>query len=524
MNKKKVLFLCTGNSCRSQIAEGLARHYLGDHYDFYSAGIETHGLNPYAVKVMAEKGMDISNQQSKLVNALSDIDFDLVVTVCDDAHERCPIYLKQTKLIHKGFPDPAKVEGTVEEIMNAFRTTREQIMIFIKGELKITIKVIEKPLYKHIEYYIATHIHSEMWDVFDYFRSEESKNILPVLNQNDTPVGLIREKDLKNYAYSLYGAYLIKKKSITQFLSQCPIIDINTPMSELMDLLSTKNNPDGIAIITDQNKYIGILSANSLLKVIKEKIKHLVDQIESSKQSIEEIRLFISEVVQLISYQSSTITESLKMVEDISRPIQNIAKESEEKLKIVDTIENTSSSCKMEMKKSSEIMNKMTDSTNIMMKTTQVINDIARRTNMLAINAAIEASRAGKVGKGFRVVSGEIRKLSSEVDQNSKQITDSLNDVIKDMYISKDSSIKVKDLFLDTVSCTEKMVQSMIGIKSSIQDIYEKSKQIVTPLYSLSETSTKVKNSADEMDQKIEVIMESMKSLSHIAREFELVS
>ncbi|BAI80912.1 arsenate reductase (glutaredoxin) [Deferribacter desulfuricans SSM1] len=133
--KKKLLFLCTGNSCRSQMAEGYGKIFLGDKYEVYSAGIEKHGLNPNMVKVMKEDGVDVSNQYSKTLNDLVDIDFDVVVTVCGDAHETCPMYLKKAKIIHKGFKDPAKAKGTEEEILKVFREVRDQIKDYIKNEL-----------------------------------------------------------------------------------------------------------------------------------------------------------------------------------------------------------------------------------------------------------------------------------------------------------------------------------------------------------------------------------------------------
>src|SRR5450759_657226 len=104
--KMKVLFLCTGNSCRSQMAEGWARHLKGDVIEPYSAGIEKHGMNPRAVQVMAEAGVDISGQHSKLVEELVDVEFDVVVTVCDRAHESCPLFPGNAKIIHVGFDDP----------------------------------------------------------------------------------------------------------------------------------------------------------------------------------------------------------------------------------------------------------------------------------------------------------------------------------------------------------------------------------------------------------------------------------
>ena len=133
--KLKVLFLCTGNSCRSQMAEGWARHLKGDEIEAYSAGIETHGLNPHAVKVMAEAGVDISSHRSKHLDELSDVSFDYVVTVCDHAHESCPLFPGRTKVVHVGFDDPprlAKEAKTEQEALNCYRRVRDEIRAFVE--------------------------------------------------------------------------------------------------------------------------------------------------------------------------------------------------------------------------------------------------------------------------------------------------------------------------------------------------------------------------------------------------------
>jgi arsenate reductase len=137
MNAKlKILFLCTGNSCRSQMAEGWARHLKGDVLDAYSAGIETHGLNLNAVKVMAEAGVDISGQKSKKVADLMDVPFDAVITVCGHAHETCPAWLgKKTSIVHAGFDDPpalAKTAKTPEEALDHYRRVRDEIKAFVE--------------------------------------------------------------------------------------------------------------------------------------------------------------------------------------------------------------------------------------------------------------------------------------------------------------------------------------------------------------------------------------------------------
>jgi arsenate reductase len=124
---KNILVLCTGNSCRSQIAEGYLRHFAGDRAKIYSAGIETHGVNPKAIAVMADDGIDISGHTSNNVNEYLDVDFDLVFTVCDNAKESCPYFPTKAKKVHHNFPDPAKATGTPEEVMQEFKRVRDMI-------------------------------------------------------------------------------------------------------------------------------------------------------------------------------------------------------------------------------------------------------------------------------------------------------------------------------------------------------------------------------------------------------------
>lgn len=137
--KLKVLFLCTGNSCRSQMAEGWTRHLKGDIIEAYSAGIETHGLNPNAVKVMAEAGVDISGHRSQHIEEFKEVKLDVVVTVCGDAHETCPFFPGKAKIIHVGFDDPPKMakelaeQGASEEQqLNCYRIVRDEIKAFVE--------------------------------------------------------------------------------------------------------------------------------------------------------------------------------------------------------------------------------------------------------------------------------------------------------------------------------------------------------------------------------------------------------
>ena len=130
--KKKVLVLCTGNSCRSQIAEGYLRQFAGDRAEVYSAGVETHGVNPRAIAIMKEDGTDISSHTSNNIDEYAGIEFDFVITVCDNARERCPYFPTRAKKFHYNFPDPAKATGTEEEIMSEFRKVREMIKSYCR--------------------------------------------------------------------------------------------------------------------------------------------------------------------------------------------------------------------------------------------------------------------------------------------------------------------------------------------------------------------------------------------------------
>lgn len=137
MNEKlKVLFLCTGNSCRSQMAQGWATHLKPDCIEAYSAGIETHGLNPNAVKVMAEAGVDISGHQSRHLDEFKDVQFDYVVAVCGHANESCPVFPGKTKVVHVGFDDPPKLAAdaaTEQEALDCYRRVRDEIKQFVKS-------------------------------------------------------------------------------------------------------------------------------------------------------------------------------------------------------------------------------------------------------------------------------------------------------------------------------------------------------------------------------------------------------
>jgi len=125
--KRTVLFLCTHNSCRSQMAEGVVNRFLAGEWEAHSAGLEATFVHPKAIQVMAEIGIDIARRHSKTIDDLPRIDFDVVITLCSDAEHRCPVHLGKGKRAHIGFDDPSAVSGTDEDILNAFRRVRDEI-------------------------------------------------------------------------------------------------------------------------------------------------------------------------------------------------------------------------------------------------------------------------------------------------------------------------------------------------------------------------------------------------------------
>jgi arsenate reductase len=127
VKKRKVLFLCTGNSRRSQMAEGLVRRFLSESFEPYSAGVEPEELDPRAVQVMREIGIDISDQRSKDMGELAGIEFDLVVTLCDQAREMCPLFPGDTEVVHLSFPDPANAQGSPNEVLQVYREVRDAL-------------------------------------------------------------------------------------------------------------------------------------------------------------------------------------------------------------------------------------------------------------------------------------------------------------------------------------------------------------------------------------------------------------
>jgi arsenate reductase len=136
---KKILVLCTGNSCRSQIAHGYLDYFTKGNAEIFSAGVETHGVNPKAIDIMKEDGIDISTHTSNNIEEYQNIEFDFVITVCDNANERCPVFFSNAKKFHHNFPDPAKATGNETEILNQFRMVRDMIKSYCRNFVEVNL-------------------------------------------------------------------------------------------------------------------------------------------------------------------------------------------------------------------------------------------------------------------------------------------------------------------------------------------------------------------------------------------------
>ncbi len=255
------------------------------------------------------------------------------------------------------------------------------------------------------------------------------------------------------------------------------------------------------------------------LESMKQRTRDLDNEVHQSTLSNKEVKELISGVVQLITSQSAAVNESSAAIEEMSSSIQNMAKTSELKLTLAHQLEITASSGQTEMKKTTEFIKKVADSANVIMEMIVVINGIAEQTNLLAMNAAIEAAHAGDAGKGFAVVADEIRKLAEDTGKNSQDISKSLKEVIEYIQASEESTNKTGTFFVDIVDGTTEVAQSMMEIKTAMQELAGGSEQIILSLTSLIHMADDLKSSSTEMNQKVGAMTHSIDNLGIISSE-----
>lgn len=247
------------------------------------------------------------------------------------------------------------------------------------------------------------------------------------------------------------------------------------------------------------------------------KIKLLDKEVEDSRKSASEVREFISSVNELIASQAATITQSSASIEEMSASIRSIARVSEEKLKTANDLEQTSQGGEAEMEETMQVIKKVAESAGVIMEMIEVIDNIAGQTNLLAMNAAIEAAHAGDAGKGFAVVADEIRNLAETSSESAREITKSLKEVIANITVSESSTDRTGKLFAQMIVMIKEVAKSMNELKEATREMSLGSEQILEALSSLIDVTEKVKGSSSEMDMKVNEIAQSLESLSQFS-------
>lgn len=252
---------------------------------------------------------------------------------------------------------------------------------------------------------------------------------------------------------------------------------------------------------------------------VKDKTVILDNEVELSNKSANEVYEFISDVVNLISTQASAVDESSTQLESMYTLIMKVVALTEEKMEMANRLRGTASEGQMEMKETMAMIKKVAESADLIMEMIEVINGIAKKTNLLAMNASIEAAHAGQSGKGFAVVASQIKKLAEDTSKNSKDISDSLKMIIEYIQISEESTDKTGNLFANIVKGIREVYGSMNEIKNKMQDLSLGSNNIINSLEQLVSITKNVKTSSNEMNEKVTKITKSTNNIYNISSE-----
>lgn len=247
---------------------------------------------------------------------------------------------------------------------------------------------------------------------------------------------------------------------------------------------------------------------------MKDKIKTLDSEVNASKQNADTVKEFIEKVHDLIGSQSESISQSSAAIEEMTASIKSIANISTEKTQIVTELEETSLSGEEEMQETLLVIKKVAQSAGLIKEMIEVIDSISDKTNLLAMNAAIEAAHAGEAGKGFAVVADEIRNLAETSGESAREISDSLEEVIENIQVSEQSTVKTADLFEAMLSKVKNVAESMKELEASTQELSAGSTQVLQALSDLTQLSDQVKGSSDDMDRQVGNIAQSLDRLS----------
>ncbi|MBU0955422.1 MAG: DUF3365 domain-containing protein [Spirochaetes bacterium] len=255
---------------------------------------------------------------------------------------------------------------------------------------------------------------------------------------------------------------------------------------------------------------------------MKNKIVHLDTEVSASTKSASDVGEYIRQLARLIEDQASAINESSASIEEMSAGITNIAKAAEEKLRIANELEATALDGQSEMEQTEHMIKKVAASASVIMEMIQIIQDIASKTNLLAMNAAIEAAHAGDFGKGFAVVADEIRNLAESSAESAKQITKSLGEVADYIHVSEANTERTGEIFGRIVDQIKDVAWSMSEMKNATQELSIGAQQILEALGSLISTTEEVKGSSGEMNSRIKAIIEAMMMVSSISQDTKI--
>ncbi|MFW5727313.1 MAG: methyl-accepting chemotaxis protein [Spirochaetia bacterium] len=295
------------------------------------------------------------------------------------------------------------------------------------------------------------------------------------------------------------------------------IDSLNSMMGGIQDVTEdTRSISENLASSTTQTAAaIEEMRANS--EQMHKKMKRLDEEVNSSKADADNVKAFLADLSEQISSQSSAVTQSSASIEQMSASIQSIARVTEEKKQVAEKLEETSEQGEEEMEQTRQLMKKVAQSADVMMEMIEVIDGIASQTNLLAMNAAIEAAHAGEAGKGFAVVADEIRNLAESSSNSAKEISRSLKEVIENITISENSTEKTGKMFESMLEMIKEVSKSMAEMQDSTRELSEGSNQIVDALNSLLEISHNVQSSSGEVEQRVEKITSSLETLRDIS-------
>lgn len=295
------------------------------------------------------------------------------------------------------------------------------------------------------------------------------------------------------------------------------VSSLNRMVSDIRDVTENSQtiSEDLASSSTQTASAIEEMRANS--EQMQEKLKRLDQEVHSSKEAADNVQEFLRNLNSQIESQSSALDQSSSSIEQMSSNIQNVAHVTKEKKELAEQLEQTSEQGSEEMENTREVMKRVAQSADVMLETIEVIDNIASKTNLLSMNAAIEAAHAGEAGKGFAVVAEEIRKLAESSSESAKEISSTLNEVVENINVAEKSTEKTGGMFEDMLQMIREVSRSLTEMQDSTREMSEGSSQILDALNSLVEITRNVQQGSGEMEERLQNITASMDTLRTIS-------